>query len=73
VNPGPVATRSTNAARALELPVVDEAAEAVADDVGAAGSDRAPGAGAEADVGAALAQRPDVDEATAADEGVDDG
>ena len=39
VKPGLVATRATKAARALVLPVVDKAAEAVAD-VGAAGSGR---------------------------------
>src|ERR1700722_511088 len=57
VKPGLVATRATKAARALVLPVVDKAAEAV-EDVGAASSGRGSDAAPAADVGAEFGQRP---------------
>jgi hypothetical protein len=70
VNPGLVATRATKAARALELPVVDEAVAAAAEGVGAEGSGRGSDAALAAGVGADFAQRPDVD---AVGDGVNEG
>ena len=74
VSPGVVATRATNSARALELPVVDSEDEAaVEEEAGAAGSGRDSGVVPAFDAGADFAQRPEVDVAPAAEVGACEG
>jgi hypothetical protein len=71
--PGVAATRATNAARALVLPVVDSEDEAAVKEVGAAGSSRNSGGVPAFDAGADFAQRPEVDVAPAAEVGACEG